>query len=246
MHNKFLSMATKLGSVVVLSGVLSVFAFPAVANTLPAPYVSRALDAVLIPVDDAVRAAFGLPTTDVGVMVLATAPNGIAEAAGIKAGDVIGRVYGQDVLEPIKLDEIVYYWINKGTTEFGFDVWNAGAAQYISAPITLESYSEVIDVTTVSTWTSYSSESFSYTEYSTEYSSEISESYASSEATIESAASSEEFATEQTVETEGDDPAMDTDQDGTPDMADTDDDNDGTPDLADADDNGDGTDDSAQ
>lgn len=246
MHNKFLSLTAKICSVAILSGFLASFSLPAMAGTLPAPYVSRALDAVLIPVDDSVRTAFGLPATDVGVLVLATAPNGVAEAAGIKAGDVIGRVYGQDVVDPIKLDEIVYYWINKGTTDFGFDVWNAGNAVYYTTAITLESYSEVIDVTTVASWSSYSYEGFSYEEYSTEYSSAISESYSSSEATIEASASSEEFSAEQTQETANDDPALDTDQDGTPDVADTDDDNDGTPDLSDADDNGDGTDDSAE
>jgi hypothetical protein len=235
-----------LSKLALAAAFVTAFALPAMAGTLPAPYVSRALDAVLIPVDDAVRAAFGLPATDVGVLVLATAPNGVAEAAGIKAGDVIGRVYGQDVVDPIKLDEIVYYWINKGTTDFGFDVWNAGTAVYYTTAITLESYSEVIDVTTVSSWSSYSYEGFSYEEYSTEYSAEFSESYTSSEATIEASATSEEFATEQTAETQGDDPSLDTDQDGTPDVADTDDDNDGTADLADSDDNGDGTDDSAE
>ncbi len=246
MHNKLISKAAKFGSIAILTGFLASMALPAMAGTLPAPYVSRALDAVLIPVDDSVRAAFGLPATDVGVLVLATAPNGVAEAAGIKAGDVIGRVYGQDVVDPITLDEIVYYWINKGTTDFGFDVWNAGVAQYYATSITMESYSEAIDMTTVSSWSSYSYESFSYEEYTTEYSAEMTESYSSSEATIEESASSEEFTADQTKETEGDDPSVDTDQDGTPDVADTDDDNDGTPDLADADDNGDGTDDSAE
>ncbi len=220
-------------------------ALPAAAGTLPSPYVSRALDAVLIPVDDSVRAAFGLAPTDAGVMVLATAPGGVAEAAGLKAGDVVGQVYGQAVSDPITLDEIVYYWINKGTTDFGFDVWSGGNAVYYTTSITLESYSEVIDVTTVSTWSSYSYEGFSYEEYSTEYSEEIITSYESSETTIEESASSEEFSSQQTEETSNDDPAADADADGTPDVADTDDDNDGTADLADEDDNGDGADDDA-
>lgn len=218
----------------------SAMALPALANTLPAPYVSRALDALLIPVDDSVRGAFGLGANDIGVMVLATAPGGVAEAAGIQPGDVIGRAYGQDVTDPIRLDEIVYYWINQGMSDFGFDVWSGGNAVYYTTTITMESYSEVIDVTTISSWSSYSSESFSYEEYSAEYSEEITASYESSESMIAESTSSDEFAAEQTSEVANDDPNLDTDGDGTADMSDTDDDNDGTADLADEDDNGDG------
>jgi hypothetical protein len=222
------------------AGFAAAMALPAAAQTLPAPYVSRALDALLVSVDDNVRSAFGLQPNESGVMVMATAPGGVAEAAGIKPGDIIGMAYGQPVAEPIKLDEIVYYYLNKGVSDFGFDVWQNGAAQYYSTPITIESYSEVIDVTTVTTWSSYSSESFSFEEYTAEYSEEISSSYESSESMIEEATSSEEFQSEQEAEAADYDPAADTDQDGTPDVADTDDDNDGMADLADEDDNGDG------
>lgn len=225
-------------------GLAALTSMPAAAaSTLPPPYVSRALDAVLIAVDDSVRSAFGLSANDVGVMVLAVAPGGVADSAGIRPGNVIGRAYGQDVFEPITLDSIVYYWLNKGTTDFGFDVWQDGVAQYYTTTITVESYTEVIEVTTVSSWSSYSSESFSYEEYTAEYSEEISESYSAAESMIEETASSEEFDSAQAAATADDDPSMDTDQDGTPDMADTDDDNDGMADMADEDANGDGADD---
>lgn len=246
MRNVFHLNVADLRKLAISAGFVAAFAMPAMAATLPAPYVSRALDAVLIPVDDEVRGAFGLKAEDKGVMVLAVAPGGIADSAGIKAGDVIGRAYGQDVSQPIDLDEIVYYWINKGTYDFGFDVWHEGAAVYYTSTITLESYSEVIDVTTVSSWSSYSYEGFSYEEYSSEYSSEITESYESSETMIAETTSSEEYAAEATAEVEGDDPSMDTDADGTPDVSDTDDDNDGTADMADEDANGDGSDDDGE
>jgi hypothetical protein len=226
------------------AGLAVMTALPmAATTTLPAPYVSRALDALLIPVDDSVRSAFGLPSEDAGVMVMATAPGGVAEGAGIKAGDIIGRAFGQDIQNPIDLDTLVYYWLNKGTTDFGFDVWQNGVAQYVPAVISQESYMEVIDVTTITTWTSYTSESFSYEEYTSEYSETISESYSESESLIEETASSEEYSSQQTEETANDDANLDTDQDGTPDVSDTDDDNDGTADLADEDANGDGADD---
>jgi hypothetical protein len=235
-----LSKIAGLRKLAIAAGFLTALALPAAACPLPAPYVSRALDAVLIPVDSAVRSAFGLSNKESGLLVLAVEPGGIADTIGIKPGDIIGKTYGQDVEDPIKLDAIVYYWINQGVFDFGFDVWHEGAAQYYTSTISLESYTTVIDVTTVSTWSSYSYEGFSYSEYSAEYSTEISETYISSETTIQETIISEEFVAYETTETSNDDPTLDTDQDGIPDIADTDDDNDGIADLADADENGDG------
>jgi hypothetical protein len=179
------------------TALATTMALPAAAQSLPAPYVSRALDAVLIPVDDNVRAIFGLTPDDSGVMVLATAPGGIGEAAGLLPGDVVATAYGRQIADPIDLDAIVYYWLNQGNTDFGFDVWSGGVSQFYTTTITIESYTEIIDVTTVSTWSSYSSESFSFEEYSLEYSEEISESYESAESMIEETISSDDFTAEQ-------------------------------------------------
>jgi hypothetical protein len=202
------------------TALVTTLALPTAAAAMPAPYVSRALDAVLIPVDDEVRGAFGLAATDKGVLVLATSPGGVGEAAGIKPGDVISKAYGKPISNPINLDEIVYYWISQGSTDFGFDVWSGGVETYYTSVITLESYSEGIDVTTVSTWSSYSSESFSYEEYTSEYSEEISESYESSESLIEETTSSEEFAAEQSEESSEDDASADGTDEGGDDAAD--------------------------
>lgn len=251
-----ISKAARFCAISLGTGFLTALAFPAVAGSLPAPYVSRALDAVLIPVDASVQSAFGLAADETGILVLAVAPGGVAETAGIEPGDVIGMASGHAITDPITLDEIVYYWIQKGTFDFGFDGWHGGSAKTYTTTITQESYSAVIDVTTVSSWSSYSYESFSYADYTTEYSSEISESYESSETTIEETASSEEFAAEETTTEDATatdgmaedavDPNLDTDGDGTPDVTDMDDDNDGTPDASDADENGDGTADADQ
>jgi len=235
-----LSKIAGLRKLAITAGFLTTLALPAAACPLPAPYVSRALDAVLIPVDSSVRSAFGLSIHEAGLLVLAVEPGGIADTIGIKPGDIIGETYGQVVEDPIKLDAIVYYWINKGVFDFGFDVWHEGAVQYYTSTISLESYTTVIDVMTVSTWSSYSYEGFSYSEYSAEYSTEIHETYVSSETIIEETIISEEFIAFETSEVGDDDPTLDTDHDGTPDIADTDDDNDGIYDLADADENGDG------
>jgi hypothetical protein len=173
----------------------------AAANPFPAPYVSRALDAVLLPIDNSVIDAFDLKTGTMGVLVLSTQPGGVAEAAGFRPGDVIASVKNRKVTEPIQIDEIVLYWITNGITDFGFDTWRAGAPFASSWIITEDYYYELIDVTTVSTWSSYSSDSFSYESYSESYSETFVESYEYSEFEIEETVTSEEFYTEVTSET---------------------------------------------
>ena len=222
-----------MGAVVLSAGI----AASAWAGDLPPPYVSRALDAVLIPVTAEVKTAFDLAADEKGVLVLAVQSGGVADKAGVAPGDVISEVHGKSVMEPVSLDEIVYYYLQKGDSDYAL----AGGGKTYAATITTESWSETVDVTTVSAWSSTTSDSFSYADYSSEYSSEISESYSSSEAVIEAEVSSDAFVADETADGEGTDPNLDTDSDGQPDIADTDDDNDGTPDVSDSDENGDGT-----
>lgn len=226
------------------------------AQTLPNPYVSRALDAVMLPIDGSVISAFGLAKGETGVLVLAVQPGGIADAIGVDAGDVISAVAGYEIAEPIDLDVVVYYFIEQGIFDFVFDGWRAGTVYTTSGQVSYGSYSEVIEMTTIATWTSYSYESFSYSEFYSEYSEVITESYETSESYIEETVTSEEFtsemASEQTdtemaaADSDGDgvaDDTEDSDGDGTLDGDDTDDDNDGVDDADDSDDNGDGSED---
>ena len=215
--------------------------------TLPAPYISRALDAVLIPIDDTVRTAFGLGAKETGVLVLAVEPKGVAASYGIEAGDVISQIKGHKIASPIDVDTVVYYWINLGAFDFLLDYYRGGTVYNATSYISLESYNTVIDVTTVSSWESTTVESFSYSEYASEYSEEITTSYESSETTIEETATSEDFSSEVTSETT--DASADLNGDGTAnadDTDDTDDDNDGIADEADGDDDGDGIVDTAK
>lgn len=170
------------------------------ATTLPAPYVSRALDSVLLPVDETVTAAFGLVPGTTGVLVLATQPGGLADQAGILPGDVIGSVGKRAITSPIELDEAVYFWLLKGMFDFDFGGQRAGADVVTTTTITLESWEEVVTVTEVSTWSSYSYESFSYSEFTAEYSEEMVASYEESSATIEETVSSEDYSAEMTAE----------------------------------------------
>ena len=168
--------------------------------TLPAPYISRALDAVLLPIDGNVRDVFALPADEEGVLVLAVETGGVADAADIAPGDVISFIHGEAVTDPIVLDEIVYYWITVGTFDFVFDYYRAGTVYSASSTITEEMYIEVIDVTTVESWSSYSYEGFSYEEYASSYSEEMTATYESSETMIEETVTSEEFTAEMTDE----------------------------------------------
>ncbi len=212
--------------------------------TLPGPYVSRALDAVLIPIDASVRSAFGLGEKETGALVLAVEPGGVADSYGIEPGDVISQIKGHKIVEPIDVDTIVYYWIHAGAFDFVFDYYRGGQVYNAYADITLELYETTIDLTTISSWSSTTVESFNYEEYTAEYSEEITTTYESSETTIEETVTSEAFTSEVTEEATSED--GDFDGDGTVDAEDTDDDNDGVADAEDGDDNGDGIDDTSE
>jgi hypothetical protein len=163
--------------------------------TLPAPYVSNALDAVLLPVDSNVRDAFLLSDDEEGVLVLSVAPGGVAEAYGILPGDVLMLDGSSD---PVYIDEIVYYWIVSGYYVFDWDVWRDGGWISVSTEIDETWYWEGTDITTISTWESWSYESWSYEEYVVSYSEEITTTWEMSETTIIETVSSEEFSEEVT------------------------------------------------
>lgn len=197
---KSLALAALLAAAPAAVGSLA--AQPAQAATgLPAPYVSRALDAVLIPVDASVIGAFGLAPEATGVLVVATQPGGLAEGAGIQPGDVIDYVGGTAILTPAELDQIVYDLILAGTTDFAFAGARGGEALTTETVITIESWEETVEITEISSWSSYSSESFSYEEFSAEYSEEMASSY--------EASASEESATEEAVDEGTTDEAVD-------------------------------------
>lgn len=204
---KSASLALILALAMPVGGAL--VASPAAAASLPAPYVSRALDAVLIPVDGGVTAAFGLAAGTTGVLVLATQPGGLADAAGILPGDVIDFVSNKPVKSPLDLDAVVYYWLMNGIYDFDFRGLRSGSDIVTTTVITLESWEQVIEVTEVSSWSSYSYESFSYEEYSVEYSEEIVSSYEESSSMIEETAASEEFSEEMTAEEAASEEAVD-------------------------------------
>lgn len=173
---KSVTLATLLGLAPV--GIGAIAPSPATAQSaLPAPHVSRALDAVLLPVNDSVIAVFDLAAGTRGVLVLATQPGGLAEAAGILPGDVLDYVQGTAILSPADLDLIIYNWIMEGLIDFVFDGTRGGSTFATNTLITLEYWEETIEITEISTWESYSYESFSFEEFYSEYSEELTQSY---------------------------------------------------------------------
>lgn len=188
-------MATGLATLVALGGV----ALPAAAQDLPNPYVSRALDAVLLPVDDGVISAFGLHPDDFGSLVLATQPGGSADKAGILPGDVISIVRGKPVYDPVELDSVVWYWIMQGVADFGWELYRGEEYYYVDWLVTEEEFWTEIDISEAASWTSWSYESWSYSEYYESYSEVMIEEYSYSESWIEETVTSEEFVSE-TVE----------------------------------------------
>lgn len=202
---------------------------------LPAPYLSRALDAVLLPIDATVRKVFRLGAKEEGVLVLSVEPGGVADKKGLEPGDVISNIKGHKVRNPIDVDTVVYYWLTHDGFDFLIDYYRAGTYYNLLTDITLDLFNAAFDMGSIASWQAWSTEtSFTYSEFYSEYSETIVSSYESSETIIQETASSEDFAAQLTNE------AKDTDRDGTLDGADTDDDNDGIEDTADADDDGDG------
>lgn len=233
-----------LRAIIVAAHVLSPFAAvpPASALTggikLPAPAVSKALDAVLMPINKAVIKAFKLGSKERGLLVIAVQPNGVAARQGIKAGDVLAEVGGRRVRKPIDVDVAVRRGLKNGNTSYSFGLNRGGAVVAVAAVITLALYEEAIQVSEISSWESWSvSTSFSYSEFVSDYSSTIETSYESEESVVTEALTQEESGSEESALGA----TADTDGDGTPDAGDEDDDNDGTPDAADTDDDNDGT-----
>lgn len=166
----------------------------AMAQDRAMPYVSRALEAVLLPIDAGVRAQFHLQPKAQGVLVISVRPEGMAAKAGIHPGDVISTVEGYVITSPVDLDAVVYYWMSDEFTEFAFGGSINGADAVAWVDITAAAFNAGIDTATIADWQGYEAEGFSYAAFFTDYSEEISESYQSAETEITQTAESEEFA----------------------------------------------------
>jgi membrane-associated protease RseP (regulator of RpoE activity) len=207
-----------------LGGYSTAYAATPPAHGLPAPQISKALDALLLPVNKAVIKQFKLKKGERGVLVLSVKKGGVADKQGIKPGDVLSEVHGHKVHKPVDVDIAVSRDLKAGKSDIAFAVLRDGAPVAVAAVITLEEYNEAVSVTEVSSWESDTTEtSFSYSEYVSEETQTIESSYESEETNVEEAMTQDETSSdEETSEEESDDSSDDSGDDGADDGGDDD------------------------
>ncbi|MER8386694.1 PDZ domain-containing protein [Mesorhizobium sp. M1428] len=124
---------------------------------LPKPYVSRALNAVLIPINHASRHRYQIPPKLRGVYVLAVAPHGVAARQGIRPGDVLATVRHQPISTPTDVDRLVWAALAVSATSFLFGVnrgTEAADVVEVNTNITVNNFNTNISVNNISQWTS--------------------------------------------------------------------------------------------
>jgi hypothetical protein len=155
-----MQFARALATTVKMTAVLSVIV-PHTINIayadkhdLPKPYVSRALDAVLIPINHASRHRYQIPPKLRGVYVLAVAPHGIAAREGIRPGDVLATVRHQPISMPADIDRIVWAALATSVTDFLFGVNRGPDVVNVNTNITVNNFNTNISINNISQWTS--------------------------------------------------------------------------------------------
>ena len=204
---RLVAIALSLGMVVPFSGAVLLYPTEAAAkapkkSTLPKPYVSKALKAVLMPVTKEVARKFKLAKGSKGVMIVSVKPDGIGKLAGLKPGDVISTILGRQVKKPSDVDTIIAYFLAGGTTDYKIGGTRKNGRTYRAATyITPTFFYDPIDVYTVTSWSSFSYETYSYSEYVSYYSQDIYTSYERSETYIQETITETSFVSEMTSET---------------------------------------------
>lgn len=124
---------------------------------LPPPYVSKALGAVLVPINHETRHRYQIPPKLRGVYVLAVSPHGVAAKQGIRPGDVLATVRNRPIVAPIDVDRFVWAALAVSATSFLFGV-NRGIEAtdivQINTNITVANFNTTINYNNISNWTS--------------------------------------------------------------------------------------------
>lgn len=121
---------------------------------LPAPYVSRALDAVLIPINHASRHRYQIPPKLRGVYVLAVSPRGVAAREGIRPGDVLATVRHRPISTPADVDRLVWAALAGSVTNFLFGVNRGPDVVEVNTNITVNNFNTNVSINNISQWTS--------------------------------------------------------------------------------------------
>lgn len=122
---------------------------------LPKPYVSRALDVVLLPVTDAVRAEFGLGKNAAGAVVASVEPGGTGAFYGIEPGDVIAQVGGKLIRRPVDIDSLLRYGLGKGESFFALDGVRRDDRIRTWVELTQEEYEKPVTLDRLRNWRAF-------------------------------------------------------------------------------------------
>ncbi len=152
------------------TAAFAAFAAPVLAQgRLPEPYVSPALDAVLMPITPAVKQQFKLPKAATGVVVASVQPGGVGELYGFEPGEVISRVDNKLIRRPVDLDSIVAYGVDNGNALFFFDGLWKGRKQRTIAQIDGDGFRAPVSFDRADTWPGYRGRGFDYARWYTPY-----------------------------------------------------------------------------
>lgn len=154
----------------VFAAALVSVAAPALAQgRLPEPYVSPALDAVLMPITPAVKEQFKLPRSATGVVVASVQPGGVGELYGFEPGEVVSRVDNKLIRRPVDLDSIIGYGVDNGESLFVFDGLWKGRKQRTIAQIDGDGFRAPVSFDRADTWPGYRGRGFDYARWYTPY-----------------------------------------------------------------------------
>lgn len=153
-----------------VAGALSALPNPALAKGgLPDPYVSPALDAVLMPITPAVKQQFNLPKAATGVVVASVQPGGVGELYGFEPGEVISRIDNKLIRRPVDLDSIVGYGVDNGESLFVFDGLWKGRKQRTIAQIDGDGFRAPVSFERADSWPGYRGRGFDYARWYSPY-----------------------------------------------------------------------------
>lgn len=143
----------------------------------PSPYVSNALDAVLLPVTTSVVQAFNLPKSASGVVIASVQPGGIADLYGMDPGEVITSIAGKQIRRPVDLDSLVRYNLSDDGNYFYMEGLRKGKPKRTIVWLEPDDYSTTLPVREAPRWRGYRGEYFDYVTWFRPYWYEIEEIY---------------------------------------------------------------------
>ena len=169
----------------VLAGILAV-SLPMMATqaeaqqkraTMPEPYVSSALDAVLMPVTKSVVQQFKLPKNASGAVVVSVQPGGVGDTYGFEPGEVISTVAGKQIRRPVDVDTLTRYWMGEGDVYFWIDGTRKGRPKRTIVYLEPEDFQRTLPVQEIPRWRSYEAPWFNFYSWYQPYSYQIVEIY---------------------------------------------------------------------